>query len=91
MGFVKMVDKNIPTEPGQIQNFINDVRKDMVEGEEFTVTALREDEEGNNQEVKLMAKIIKVDQRKPLEIKFADDPTSTQIAIRNAWLKPQTN
>jgi len=32
-----------------------------------------------------MGKIIKVNQRKPLvEIKFADDPTSTQIAIRNA-------
>ncbi len=49
------------------------------------------DDEGNNQEVKLMGKIIKVDQRKPLEIKFADDPTSTQIAIGNVWLKPQTN
>jgi len=49
------------------------------------------DDEGNNREVDLMAKIIKVDQRKPLEIKFADDPTSTQIAIRNGWLKPKTN
>ena len=48
------------------------------------------DDEGNNREVDLMAKI-KVDQRKPLEIKFADDPTSTQIAIGNVWLKPQTN
>ena len=42
------------------------------------------DDESNSQEVSMMAKIIRVDQRKPLEIKFADDPTSTQIAIRNA-------
>ncbi len=88
---IKMASEEIPTQPGSIQQFINDVRGNLVEDEEFTVTVIRKDEDDNNQEIQLRAKTTKVELTRLHQLKFLENPTPEQIATRDAWLKPQSN
>jgi len=88
---IKMAGEEIPTQPGLIQQFINDVRSNLTEDKEFTVTVIRKDDDEKDQEIQLRAKTIKVELTRLHQLKFLDNPTPEQIAIKDAWLKPQSN
>ena len=86
-----MAGEEIPIQPGLIQQFINEVRSNLTEDEEFTVTVIRKDEDDNDQEVQLRANTTKVELTRLHQLKFLENPTPEQIATRDAWLKPQSN
>jgi len=88
---LKLAGEEIPIQPGLIRQFIDNVKSNLIEDEEFTVTVIRKDEDDNDHEVQLRAKTTKVELKRLHQIKFLDNPTPEQIAIRDAWLKPQTN
>lgn len=83
---VKMNGEDVPTDV-TIREFIQDFKGGLEEGKKFTITVLRPNEEGENEEVKLEGTAFKVERTALHEIKFMDAPSARQMKVRNAWLK----
>ena len=69
-----------------IMNFFEDVITSMEEGKEYTMTVLRPTEDGNEEEVTLSAKTIKIMRIVPYAIRPVEEPTELQLKVRSAWL-----
>jgi predicted metalloprotease with PDZ domain len=70
----------------QIMNFFENVINGMEEGKEFTMTVLRPTEDGDEEEVILSAKTIKVNKIVPYALRPTDTSTEEQLRVRAAWL-----
>jgi hypothetical protein len=62
---------------------------ELAEGKTLSYTVLRKDESGTRKEVELKAEVKKVSRPKKHILKFDSDASSSQLAIRKAWLTPQ--
>ena len=57
------------------------------EGDELTIVVTRKNPDGVAQDVTLKAAVIPSTAKKYNQLNFIDNPTSQQLAIRNAWLR----
>ncbi len=85
----KMNGEEIPLQPGLIQGFINNVRQNMKAGEEMTITVMRENESGTQEETTLSAQVVLVPKQRLHQLSFAEDAEESQLALREAWLRPR--
>ena len=81
--FLKINGKPLPESLAELQGFFDAARNGMIEGEMFTVTVQRGEEE-----VELSSEIFKVDSSDQHLISLDENATDQQIKIRDAWLKP---
>ena len=70
----------------QVQQFVMEILGGMEEGKEFTITVLRKNETGAEEEVKLAAKTIKVERVAPYTIRPLPNPSEHQMLVMAAWL-----
>ncbi len=70
----------------QVQEFVMDILSGMEEGKEFTITVLREDEQGEAKEITLAANTIKVERIAPYTIRPMAQPSGKQMRVMAAWL-----
>jgi predicted metalloprotease with PDZ domain len=84
---IKGINGNAMPEFGpEIMGFFENVMTSMEEGKEYTMTVLRATEDGQEEEVTLSAKTIKINTVVPYAIRPADDPSELNIKVRSAWL-----
>ncbi len=81
--FLKINGEPMPESLADLQGFFDEARKNMKEGEIFTVSVKRGEEE-----VQLSSEIFKVDSSDQHVIAINEEATERQIRIRDAWLKP---
>jgi len=81
--FLKINDVALPENLAELQGFFDETKNNMKEGESFTVTVKRNDEE-----VILSSEIFKVDSSDEHIISIDEDASDRQVKIRDSWLKP---
>lgn len=82
---LKFNGKAIPKQG--IGAFINQLKAEMKEGEEFESTVVRRDDSGAEKEVTLRAKLFKVAKKTQPQLVLTENPTVAQLALREAWVK----
>jgi len=70
----------------QVIRFLESVVNAMVEGEDFSITVVRQGEDKSEEEVVLTAEIIKVKTIVPFAIRPLEEATEKQLRVRKAWL-----
>lgn len=70
----------------EVIRFLESVINAMVEGEDFSMTVLRQNDDQSDDEVVLTAKIIKVKTVVPFAIRPLEEATEKQLRVRKAWL-----
>ncbi|MDN5201813.1 peptidase M61 [Fulvivirgaceae bacterium BMA10] len=83
---LKINDEEIPLQ--NLQQYFDDLRTNMKEGDEFAVTVLRKSEGGGKEEVRLSTEIFQVEVEKRHQISINENPSQEQLKIRDSWLKP---
>ena len=83
---LKINDNEIPL-PG-LEQFIEDIKANMKEGDTFSVTVLRADETGEKKEITLSSEIFKTAQTEYHVMTMDENATGQQLKIRRAWLRP---
>ena len=84
----KMNGKDFPPYGPDIQAFLAEQVQMIPTIETYTVVVIRE-VDGEQKEVQLSAPNRQIDIQAPLTIKFVENPTEEQLALRDHWLKPQ--
>jgi len=87
--FLKINDVPLPENLGELQAFFENAREEMKEGEMFSVTVWRKNDEGEKEEVALQTEIFKVETFDQHLISLKEDATDRQLMIRKAWLEPK--
>jgi predicted metalloprotease with PDZ domain len=70
----------------EIMGFFENVITSMEEGKEYTMTILRPNEDGTEEDITLSTTIVKVSRVVPYAIRAIDETTELQLKVRNAWL-----
>jgi predicted metalloprotease with PDZ domain len=81
-----MNGEDIPELGPQIMNFFENVIINLREGKDFTMTVLRPTDGGDEEEVTLAAKTIKINKIMPYAIRPMDNPSEKQLRVMAAWL-----
>lgn len=81
----KMNGTDFPKLGPGIQDYMNEIKASMVEGESFSITVERKGEE-TTEEIKLSADIFKVKIPVPFNLTVIENPTDEQVKLKNAWL-----
>jgi len=87
--FLKLNGAPLPENVAELQAFFEDARSNMKEGETFSVTVKRKNEEGVEEEVILESEIFKVETADQHVITPMENPTERQLMLRKAWLEPR--
>lgn len=66
--------------------FFQSVRGEMKVGDEMTYTVMRQGEDGSESKVDLSAEIVEIDVEYTHILSLNEEPTESQIAVRNGWL-----
>lgn len=69
-----------------IMAFIGGVREEMKVGNDMTYTVMRQGEDGSESKVDLTAEIVEVDVEYNHVLTLNEEPTESQLAVRNGWL-----
>lgn len=69
-----------------IMAFIQAAREDMKVGNDMTYTVMRQAEDGSESKVDLTAEIVEVDVEYTHILTLNEEPTESQLAVRNGWL-----
>jgi len=69
-----------------IQDVLNDYKKNVEPGEKVKVEVEREVKEGKKKTVKLKAKAIEIDRTRRNVLELKDNPSNEQLALRKAWV-----
>jgi len=81
---IKKINGNdFPPLGPKIGPFIGERQAELIEGNNFSYTVLREGEE-----VKLETPVRKIEKSRRHQIALSEDATEDQLALRKAWLKP---
>ncbi|MDX1940977.1 MAG: hypothetical protein SFU99_10530 [Saprospiraceae bacterium] len=67
--------------------FIDELKSEMKEGEDFEATVLRRDESGAEKETTLRTKLFKVSKKTQAKLNLMENTTSAQLALREAWMR----
>jgi predicted metalloprotease with PDZ domain len=73
----------------ELVQFLDRHQKAMGEGKTLSYTVSRKNAQGVAENVELKAEAIKVERKQYHVISFDPNATPEQLAVRNAWLKPQ--
>ncbi len=73
---------NTGTASSILLNYLNAVQV----GDDLEVIVLRKDEKGNEKQVSLKTKVVKIPIEKTHVFKFVENPTEEQLAMRKRWL-----
>jgi C-terminal processing protease CtpA/Prc len=71
----------------KFKEVLNSVYKKSKTGDIMTMVVLRKNENGEDKEVTLKAKMYKVDVQEDNYISFNDDANEHQLMVRNSWLE----
>ncbi len=85
---LKVNDKDLPESMAEMQNFFNEMREGMKEGEHFSVTVLRKSDDGEEVEERLATEIFKVETSDQHILEVNKEATERQIMVRDSWLVP---
>ncbi|SMD36868.1 Predicted metalloprotease, contains C-terminal PDZ domain [Reichenbachiella faecimaris] len=66
--------------------FLQGVREEMKVGDEITYTVMRQGEDGSESKVDLTTEIVEVDVEYMHVLTLNEEPTKSQMAVRNGWL-----
>ena len=83
---LKVNGRDIPLQG--LQQFIEEIKSNMTEGETFSVTVLRANESGEREEMILSSEIFRAEQKESHVISIDENATEQQLKIRRAWLRP---
>lgn len=78
--------QEIPTNPIEINPFLNKIKSEMKDGDTFTVDVIRKDENGVDQKVQLSAVARKMPLKFPPTIQVKENAEPEEEALRKAWL-----
>jgi len=85
---IKMNGETLPDLGPTFGEFLLHQRETMEEGKFLTYGVLRKDAAGELKEVELKAAIVKVDLSRKYILRFNENATAEQLALRDSWLKP---
>jgi predicted metalloprotease with PDZ domain len=80
----------LPENLAVLQEFFDEARNNMQEGEIFSVTVMRKNEEGIEEEIILQTETFKVETLEEHILAPMENPTERQLRLKEAWLKPRT-
>ncbi len=83
---IALAGKPMPEVGPKVQRYIQEIYENMREGEEYTITVLRKEDNGEEKEVVLKAPIVKVKRVAPFSLRPLDNPTDKQLRVLGAWL-----
>lgn len=69
-----------------IMAFIGEVQEEMKVGNDMIYTVMRQGEDGSESKVDLTAEIVEVDVEYNHILSLSEEPTESQLAVRNGWL-----
>ncbi|MEP2026599.1 MAG: peptidase M61 [Reichenbachiella sp.] len=69
-----------------IMAFLQGVKEGMEVGAEMTYTVMRQGEDGSESKIDLTAEIVEVDVEYSHILSLNEEPTESQLAVRNGWL-----
>jgi len=84
---IKLQGEEIPINPYEINDFIQRILDEMVEGEEFTVTVHRK-ENNKKKEVELSAKAVKLPAFEMHVLEVNPDVNKDILTLRHSWIDP---
>lgn len=79
----KVNGKDFPPLGPKIGPFMGERQAELIEGNNFSYTVLREGEE-----VKLEVPVQKIEKSRRHQVAFSDDASEKQLTLRKVWLKP---
>lgn len=86
---LKINNTPLPEPLNELQDFFDKSRENMKEGDIFQMTVLRENENGEQEEIELSSEVFKVEVSRDNSISFKNELSEDEKVIKKAWLEPR--